>query len=241
MSVLKRLNTLVRSNLNDLSSRVGQRNVMREVTSSVREAKAQQVEVRALEKRLSREYEALLDEAAQWEQRAEMALRSNNEELARQALGRKQQIDRRAQGIKQSLDEQQSYLLDLESSMHAIEVKFDGMRDHQRAVSGASSSRPVGAKPAARYERTASLEASAELSGFGDPDTFATFDRMSDRIDVAEAQFEAMRELNADLDPAAHDTELEAKFRHLETDKQLDKMKKKSDSMDELRRRLEEE
>jgi len=214
---------------------------MREVTSSVREAKAQQVEARAIEKRLSREYEALLDQAYQWEQRAEMALRSNNEGLARQALARKQQIDRRAQGIKQSLDEQQSYLLDLESSMHAIEVKFDGMRDHQRAVSGASSG-GVGQTPqAGRYDRTASLEASAELTGLGDAETFSTFDRMADRIDSAEAQFEAMRELNADLDPSARDSDLEAKFRHLETDKQLDKMKSKSDSMDELRRRLEEE
>ena len=240
MSVLKRLNTLVRSNLNDLSSRLGGREMVREMKSSVREAKSQQIEARVIERRLSKEYEALLDEAASWEQRAEMALRAGDERLARQAIIRKQEVMRRAQGIKQSLDEQQAYLLDLETSIEAIEVKFQGYHQRRTAMGGPSATgapRPAGAS---RYTSTADLEARAELGTLGDSETFDTFNDMAGRIEHRDARYEAMQELEGDLD-GSDDVDLEKKFRQLESSRELKRLKKKDSSLDELRRRLDEE
>lgn len=238
MSVLKRMNMLVRSNLNDLSSRLGRRDMLREVDTSLREAKTQQVEARAMERRQLKQYEALLDEGAEWEHRAELALRAGDEGLARQALARKQKVLRRANAIKETLDEQQAYLIDLERSMQAIEVKFDGMRDHQRALGGTSA---TGRSPS-RYARSDRTLADAELGSLGDRETFDKFDAMADRISDAEAQFEAMRELSGESDGATRDGGgLEDRFRQLEAGRQLKQLKRKSTKLDELRRRLEEE
>ena len=240
MSVLKRLNTLVRSNLNDISSRLGGREMVREMKSSVREAKTQQVEARVIERRLLKEYEGFLDEAASWEQRAEMALRAGDESLARQAIIRKQEVMRRAQAIKQSLDEQQAYLLDLETSIQAIEVKFQGYHERQSAIHGPSTPGALPWPVSNPYARTADLEASAELGGLGDSETFDKFDEMAGRIEHSDARYEAMRELQGDLDEA-EDVDLEKKFQQLESNRQLKRLKKKDDSLDELRRRLDEE
>ena len=208
--------------------------------SSVREAKAQQVEARVVERRLSKEYESLLDEAASWEQRAEMALRAGDEPLARQAILRKQEVMRRAQGIKQSLDEQQAYLLDLETSIQAIEVKFQGYHQRQTAIRGPSVSGMPRPPAANRYARTADLEASAELGTLGDSETFDTFNEMAGRIEHRDAAHEAMQELEGDLEGSG-DADLEKKFQQLESKRELKRLKKNEGSLDELRRRLDEE
>ena len=213
--------------------------MIREVKSSVREAKAQQVEARVIERRLSKDYENLLDQAATWEQRAEMALRAGDEQLARQAIIRKQDILRSAQATKRSLDEQQAYLLDLETSMEAIQVKFQGYHQRQSAIRGSS---PTVTPPltTSRYERSADLEASAELGTLGEPETFDTFDTMASRIEHRDAQYEAEQELQGELDDS-RDVDLEKKFQQLESSRELKRLKKNENSLDELRRRLDEE
>lgn len=244
MGVLKRLNRLVRANLNDLASRAASRDVMYEVDESIRDARSNQVEARIAERRLSKEYEDLLDHAGGWEQRAELALRAGDEDLARRALMKKHEHDRRAQAVKEQLDEQQAYLVDLDRSLEAIELKLEGMRDMGRATRARPSpSTPPPRSGASRPDsRTARLEAEAELGSLGDHDSFQAFDEMASRMSYAEARIDALRELSAlEGDDLAPDPDLESKFRQLETDRELDRLKKRQDELGELRRRSSEE
>lgn len=257
MSLINRLNRLVRANLNDLASRAsGGGRVFREVRDSLREAKTQMVECRLTEKRLQAEYDSLLDQSYAWEDRAMLALRANDEELARRALGRKHDIDRRARAVKEQLDEQRAYLVDLDRSLEAIEVKLEALREGtdvaQRPAPQAApreARRP--APSAARRDpeqarRLADLEAKAELGSLGEPELFGTFEEMSSRLSQAEAELEAYRELSgshAPIEPTGEvsDDELERRFRELETNRDLKRLHRKADRLDDLRRRLDED
>jgi phage shock protein A len=261
MSVLDRMNRLVRANLNDLASRASGRRMFGEVRETLREGKAQLVESRMAEKRLNEEYQTLLDESQAWEDRAVLALRAGDESLARRALERKYEVDGRARGVKQDLDAHRAHITDLHRSFDAIEVKLQALRERGRAASHYDAPLPRTATPTEapideglhaadgpppRWART---EADAELGTLGRPELFDDFEAMSSRLTRAEAELDAIRELHAesgplgDLDPL-HD-DLEARFRDLEADRDLarlkDRAQREPNDLDALRRRLDEE
>jgi phage shock protein A len=240
MSLLSRLNRIVRANLNDLATRVGGGDGMRGVGANLRDARAQLIECRVLEKRFLTDYEGLLDEAASWEERAFLALKSGDEPLAREALQRKHEIEHKAKAVKEHIDSQRSYSMDLTSALDAIDVKFDALKQHGEAEK-------KGSVPP--YKRKGSIPpyrklADAELGTFStatDVD-FATFDDMADRLSAAADQIEAMRELRGDEPFAASgESTLESRFRELEADRDLDNLSKRSAGLDDLRRRLNDE
>jgi phage shock protein A len=252
MSVMSRLNRLVRANLNDLTSRVARREVVVEVREGLKEARAQQVQTRIAERRLATEYERLLDESADWERRAELALRSGDEGLARKALLQKHQLDRRADAVKKQLDEERAHLVDLDRTLEAVELKIQGLRD--RGVAGAGAGAVAGAPPSATPRagamppsaasgtaRTAELEAKAELGLMGSPELFDTFEEMSSRLADSEAEIDALRELSAPEPAQPVTPDMEAAFRRLEADQSLDALRQKQDDLAALRRRLDEE
>lgn len=248
MSLIDRLNRLVRSNLNDLSSRAARRQVLGEVHENLREARSQLVECRLAERRLVEEYESLLDESYQWEERALLALKANDEPLARKALLRKHELNRRAAAIKEQLDSHRTYMTDLNRSLDAIDVKLGAIRDRR-----AQTPPPVGPtyKQQQSYtspqlerqiQKTARLEAEAELGGLGKQEIFDEFDEMASKLDHAGAEIDALRELSTPQSGQLTDADaLEKKFRKMENDRQLDRLKDKADDLKDLRRRLDEE
>ncbi len=138
MSILDRLNLLVRSNLNELSARGTNRDAVRDMESSLRDARRQLVELRASEKRLIARLRELRDKADQWEDRAVLALRRGEEDLARDALVVKNQTLGELEHLRDQLDQHRGYTRDVESSLRALENKLDSTRtrleDRQRNV-----------------------------------------------------------------------------------------------------------
>lgn len=248
MSLIDRLNRLVRANLNDLSSRAARHQVLGEVHENLREARSQLVECRLAERRLVEEYETMLDESYQWEERALLALKANDEPLARKALIRKHELNRRAGAIKEQLDSHRTYMMDLNRSLDAIDIKLGAIRDRR-----AQTEPPIGPayeKPHSQaspqlerqIHKTAQLEAEAELGGLGQPELFDAFDEMAAKLDHAGAEIDALRELSThDSDQITDADALEKKFRKMETDRQLDRLKDNADDLTDLRRRLDEE
>ena len=244
MGVLERLNRLVRANLNDLASRAAGRSVLGEVRGSLRDAKAQLVESRLAERRLAKAYDDLLDESQAWEDRALIALKGNDEPLARKALERKYEVDRRARVVKEELDGQRAYLTDLRRSLEAMEVKLQAVRERARTArtaaerTPAASALPSGNPPPS--QPSAELEARAELGTLGGSDLFDSFDEMGDRLARAEAELDALRELGPGSDWGIDDP-LAERFRELETRRDLERLKRSSGDLDDLRKRLEDE
>lgn len=143
MSILDRLNLLVRANLNDPNSGRSDafRDTMRDMESSLRDARRQLAELRTNERRLVDQVRAQREKAEQWEDRALMALRSGEEDLAREAIIVKNRALREVERLREQLDDHRAYMRDMESSLEALEMKLDGARGRARATSERSGSR----------------------------------------------------------------------------------------------------
>ena len=145
MSILDRLNLLVRSNLSDAgssSARSGWRSTMRDMENSLRDARRQLAELRVNERRLVDRIREVRRKADQWEDRAMMALRRGEDDLAREALVEKNKVQREVDRLHEELDDQRAYMRDIESSLEALEVKLEGTRgrmDSDRRDSRGSS------------------------------------------------------------------------------------------------------
>src|SRR5258708_21850739 len=105
MGIFARIAQLIKSNLNDLISKSEDpekmlNQVVLDMNNQLVEAKKQVAASIADEKRLAKQHEQEVANAAEWERRAMMALRAGNEELAKEALTRKKEHDALAATFK---------------------------------------------------------------------------------------------------------------------------------------------
>lgn len=144
MSILDRLNLLIRSNVNDgLGRHDSTRRALSDMETSIRDARRQRVELKRGEAQLIRQIREVRERADQWEERAMLALRRGEEDLAREALIVKNQAMREAQSLRDQLDDQRAYLQDIERALEALEAKLEGTRSRIRASSSTSSAPPA--------------------------------------------------------------------------------------------------
>lgn len=130
MSILDRLNLLIRSNINDTSSsgRSAFRSTMRDMESSLRDARRQLAELRVNERKLVENIRQERQQVDRWEDRAIMALQNGDDDLARSAIVEKNKIQREVDRLHEQLDDHRAYMRDIESSLEALEVKLEGTR-----------------------------------------------------------------------------------------------------------------
>lgn len=247
MSIMNRLNRIIRANVSDLRGGSGPDSIEKlfaEMESSLRDARRQAMVLRRQEKKLLDEIREHRASAEQWEERAMMALKREQEDLARDALAMRNDALEQAAQLREELDAQRVHADDINSAIQALEMKMSGARAkarntgslrHSGRVSARSSESAWDAEfrrrveghgsPAARDSfdgRRGAGAASSQHDHFGDDRLFREIDRMSSKIDAYEADVEAMRELN-DLnlqDPGR--AKLDARFRELEQRRRSD-------------------
>lgn len=247
MSIMNRLNRIIRSNVSDLRGDSGPDSINKliaEMESSLRDAKRQAVILRRQEKKILNEIRAHRDSAEQWEERAMMALKRQQEDLARDALQVRNEALDQAADLREELDAQRVHADDINSAIQALEMKMAGARGRARNTgnarrSGRMSGRARSSESAwdAEFRRRvegqgdAAPRSYADPRGFADEDDASDFqddrlfrevDRMGSKIDEFEAGVEAMRELSDEnlRDPGR--SKLDARFRELERRRQKD-------------------
>src|SRR5881227_1110242 len=94
MGILGRLSTLIKSNVNGAIDSMqdpakGIDQMVRDMDESAREARTEVARAIAEEKRLNRRIGDLEGEIAEWQKRAELAVRGGEDDLAKEALKRK--------------------------------------------------------------------------------------------------------------------------------------------------------
>ena len=113
MGMFGRLGTVVKSNLNDLISRSEDPEKMLnqmiiDMKEQLVEAKKQVAVVIADEKRLKMQYESERAQAQEWEKKAMLAVRANDDGLAREALGRKTEHENLAAEYNKQWEQQKA-------------------------------------------------------------------------------------------------------------------------------------
>jgi len=131
MSILDRLNLLVRSNISDM--RGSGQGTLRDMESSLRDARRELAQLRVNERKLVDQIREARQKAEQWEDRAMLALRSGNEDLAREALVVKNQHMRDAESLRDRLEGHRNTMRDIESSLEALEFKLEGTRSRYQS------------------------------------------------------------------------------------------------------------
>ena len=158
MSILDRINLLVRSNVNELisGSDAPERTYNKtidDMQSSIRDARAQLRKCERGESKLLKQWEQAREEALRWEDKAMDALRAEDEQLARDCLKVKRREEDKASQLKSELEQQREYVADLSRSLEALQVKIDAA-ENRRSSSRAhldDAPRRRESSPSSRY------------------------------------------------------------------------------------------
>jgi phage shock protein A len=186
--MFSRLAQLIKSNLNDLISRSEDpekmlNQVLLDMNSQLIEAKKQVASAIADEKRLAKQAEQEQTQAAEWEKRAMLAIRSNDEALAREALARKKEHDTLAAGFQEQWAKQKSAVDNLKQALVVLNDKIEEAKRKKNVL-------------IARKKRAEAQKAIQEtMNGLSDRSAFETLARMESKIDQLEAETEAQGEL----------------------------------------------
>jgi phage shock protein A len=205
MGILARLAQLIKSNLNDLISRSEDPEKMLEqivldMNQQLMEAKTQVAASIAEEKKLQRQAEEHAAQAAEWERKATLAVRAGNDDLAKEALLRKKELDGTAAQFQQQWLKQKQGVDQLKLALQALNRKIEEAKRKKVLL-------------IARKKRAEAQQAIQQtMSGLNSTNAFESFDRMAAKID----QMEATAEASAELTEQISGDMLANKFRELE-------------------------
>ena len=205
MGIFSRLGTLIKSNINDLITKAEDpekmlSQVLLEMQQQLVEAKKAVAIAIADEKKLQKQYTAETDKSKEWERKAMVAVRAGDDNLARQALSRKQEHETIASQFQQQWIAQKQAVEKLKDALRLLNNKIEEAKRKKNIL-------------IARKKRAEAQQQIANtMQGLGDTSAFDTFDRMAERIQLMEAEAEAGAELAGEI---SGDT-LESKFLQLE-------------------------
>ncbi len=204
MGIFDRMGKVISSNVNALLDRAEDPRksldlTLEEMRGQIREAKKELVAGLGAEKVLRKKVDELDAEAEKWDKRAELALKTSDEALAREALVQKRRVVGERDRAEALRAEQRSAVLQMKSELDRMEAKEKELSARKGTIAA-----QVG-------------EARAGGSGAGPGGAFAEFRRMEDKIDHQVATASAAREVDEALRGGGpSEAELEAKFAALE-------------------------
>lgn len=220
MGILNRIGRVVQANLNSLVDGAEDpdaviKQTLREMEEGIREARKDLISTRGAEKRLQGEVEQHVAEALRWEERAALALRADDENLAKQALAQKLAASKQADRVRTSAAQHATAAAQLEQAIERLEERRRDLDARKGTL--------------AAQVRAARAQGPA---GPSTPQAATRMEGMTARIDAMEAELEASAVLD---DPSR--AELEARFSALEAgavasdvDDQLAALKRRLDT-----------
>lgn len=222
MGIFDRFKTVVKSNINDMISKAENPEKMLnqlvfDMNSQLVESKKQVAAAIADEKRLERQLIENKAKAEDWERKAMLAVKAGKDDLAKEALLRKQEYDNYTKGFGQEWEKQRQAVEQLKNSLRQLQLKIE------------EASRKKNLLVARAKRAEAQKKIQTTLGQLSDTSAFSTFDRMAAKVDQLEAEADAVGEL---AEMTTEDPSLEKQFKQLESsggtaDLMLDELKAK--------------
>lgn len=217
MSLLERVSSLVRANVNDMLDKAEDpekmiKQYLIDMHNQLIQVKTQVAAAMADEQKLYQRYMDAQNQANDWQHKAELAVQKNDDELAKQALQRRNSFQETADGFKAQYDEQKKEVDVLKGSLTQLEGKIQEAETKKDLLIAR-----------AHVADTQNM-VHATTDRLNDGSAFDGFERMEDKVRQKEAMASASAELEKDP--------LEDKFAALEKnddlDRQLAELKAKS-------------
>ncbi|MDR2245754.1 MAG: PspA/IM30 family protein [Treponema sp.] len=215
MGIFSRLKTLISSNVNDLINKAEKpekmlNQLLIDMNEQLIESKKAVALAIADEKKLERELQNQEAQAQEWERKAMLAVQAGKDDLAREALLRKQEYSNNAAEYRKQWEAQKS----------SVEKLKEALRELQNKIEEAQRKKNLLIARAKRAEAQQKIQSTIS-SVSGNRTAFEAFDRMAQKVDQMEAEAEAAKE----LEDVSADASLEKRFAELEkSDTAADRM-----------------
>ncbi len=222
MGIFERLKTVISSNINALINKAENPEKMLnqaiiDMNSQMVEAKTAVAKAIADEKRLEREAAENKAQAEEWERKAVLAVKSQRDDLAKEALLRKQEYDGYVNQLVPQIAAQKASIEKLKEKLKELQSKIDEANRKKNILIAR-------ARRAEAQEKINQTMSSID----GNKSAFDTFDRMSQKVDELEAKADA----NQELEDFSSGASLDKQFEQLEkggasADLMLEELKRK--------------
>lgn len=190
-----RLNDIFNANFNDLLDKMEDpermiKQIIREMEENLAQAKEGVIDAIASEKQLKKELQKQQDQAIIWQKKAETALKSDREDLARSALIRKKEIDSIIDSLQPAWTRAKDTSNRLRQQLQTLETRLEEARHKRTALL---------ARQQAAYAQQ-QMDATLHKVNTG-LNAQARFNRMEDNVSALESRLEAEAELNQGTSP----------------------------------------
>ncbi|NET01211.1 MAG: PspA/IM30 family protein [Sphaerospermopsis sp. SIO1G2] len=207
MEIFRRLVRIVRANLNNLIN--GAEDPEQVLEQVVAEMQSNLIEMRqgiaaaiATQKRTERQGLAAQSQAEEWYSRAQLALQQNNENLAREALNKRQAYQKTSQSLFEQIEQQTQIVEKLKRDVKSLELKIAEVKTKKDMYIARARS------------AQASFKLKEMLSDVYGTSTSSALERMEDQVMQMESKAEVIGQLS--------DDNLEKRFADLNPNQDVD-------------------
>ncbi len=206
MGIFDRFRRVVKSNLNDMISKAENPEKMLnqlivDMNEQLIESKKSVASAIADEKKLERLMNQQANQGEEWEKKARLALKAGKEDLAKEALIRKQEYAGLATQYQEQWQAQHASVEKLKQSLRGLQQKIEEAQRKKNLLIAR-------AKRAEAQKRIQST-----IGGMADNSAFDAFDKMANKVERIEAEVDAMAEIE---DMSSKSDDLESQFAALE-------------------------
>jgi phage shock protein A len=209
MGIFDRMGKVIQSNLNSLLDRAEDDKKLVELNldemdEQIKAGHLEVVQAVAAEKQLRKKADDLRADSDRWDKRAELALKSGDEALAREALKHKKRVQAELDAADKARASQRDVALKMKEELERMREKLSELKMRKGTIVARAQQARAG---------SGSEQLGAKGSGGG---AFENFRRMEEKIEGREAEGAAMAEVEEALGKGEKAEDLEAKFRELE-------------------------
>ena len=207
MGILDRISRLVSSNVNSAIDKMSDpgkeiEQLVVDMESQLKKARSEVQTALAQEKRQRMRADELGKTSREWQERAERAVRAGDDQLAREALKRKAEVDADGLEALKGLQEAQAFAEQLTAALKQLEARIQEVKGRKETL-----------KAKARASKGKNALGSSALD---------EFDRLNGKVDAIDAEAELDEELAKLRHEDAHSREVERKLDALDKNKELD-------------------
>jgi phage shock protein A len=207
MGLFRRFRDALKANINDMISKAeNPEKMLNQMIIDMNEqlygAKRDVASAIADEKQLERKMIENETRSQEWERKAVLAVKAQKDDLAKEALLRKQEYLSYANELRPQWEAQHDAVMKLKDSLKQLQHKIEEAGRKKNLL-------------IARAKRAeAQKKIQATMGNLSDTSAFDAFDRMASKVERIEAEADAAAELAA---PKSKDASLEAQFKQLES------------------------
>lgn len=206
MGIFDRMGKVISSNLNALLDKAEDDKKLlelnlEEMAEQLKAGRQDVISAVAVEKQLRKKADDLRAEVEKWEKRAELALKSDDEALAREALKQKKRVEQELEHAERSRVEQRDTALKMKDELERMEQKLEELKMRKGTIAARAQQARAG---------------SESLGARGGSSAFDNFRKMEEKIEGREQESLAMAEVEDALGNGVDRRALEDKFRDLE-------------------------